>query len=296
VGIRRNKFLVHEPGLIFTASCALLPFLVFNQQIMTGRSIQPYHYEILVANYVVLIGVVMITRSLQPVIHRRTAVLIVVLCLFWATIEVGVPLNVRSALDLKNDKMVPVFLRLRELASYDGTWEGLRQNGRTPALVFSAEYGMSRLLPTWAPQGSLIATGSASFQSLSESIRKEWLYMHLYYRGRRPEYVRELLNDRIDDPLLTYYAKSTIFGPERALLFLGWNSQVIGQDEIEREVRTYEGYVVSFSRQEASNRPITYVITPADDKFDFTNLDRWYERDSGERVGAYMLYQVKLRE
>jgi hypothetical protein len=296
VGIRRNNISFREPWLIFTASCALLPFVVFNQQIISGRSIQPYHYEILVANYAVLISLVVIVRYLQPVIHRRTAVLVVAFCLSWATIEVAVPLRVRSNLDLKNDEMVPVFLRLKELSKYDGTWEGLRQNGRTPALVFSAEYGMSRLLPTWAPQGSLIATGSASFQSLSEAIRKEWLYTHLYYRGRDTEYLLKLLSDRIDDPLLTYYAKSTIFGPERALLFLGLNSQPIRQDEIDEEVRSYGTFVDSFSREQAIKRPITYAVIPADGEFDSTNLDRWYERDAGERVGAYDLYRLKLRE
>jgi hypothetical protein len=48
--------------------------------------------------------------------------------------------------------------------------------------------------------------------------------------------------------------------------------------------------------QQALKRPITCAVTPADGKFDFTNIDRWYERDAGERVGAYTLYHLKLRE
>jgi hypothetical protein len=28
--------------------------------------------------------------------------------------------------------------------------------------------------------------------------------------------------------------------------------------------------------------------------FDFTNLDRWSERDAGERLGDYLLYRLKL--
>jgi hypothetical protein len=36
-------------------------------------------------------------------------------------------------------------------------------------------------------------------------------------------------------------------------------------------------------------------VVPTDGNFDFANLDRWYERDAGERVEAYTLYRLKLR-
>src|SRR5712691_2456657 len=41
MGVRQNKILVNQQRVVFAASFALLPFLVFNQQIVTGRSIQP---------------------------------------------------------------------------------------------------------------------------------------------------------------------------------------------------------------------------------------------------------------
>jgi hypothetical protein len=43
-------------------------------------------------------------------------------------------------------------------------------------------------------------------------------------------------------------------------------------------------------------RPLTYAVIPADINFDFSNIDRWYERDAGERAGAYVLYRLKVRE
>jgi hypothetical protein len=36
-------------------------------------------------------------------------------------------------------------------------------------------------------------------------------------------------------------------------------------------------------------------VIPSDREFDFSHIDRWYERDSGERFGAYTLYRLKLR-
>jgi len=77
---------------------------------------------------------------------------------------------------------------------------------------------------------------------------------------------------------------------------MSFHFQPVQPDEIEREVRAYEAYANSFSRDEVLKRPITYAVIPAGGNFDFTNLDRWYERDAGERVGDYTLYQLKLRE
>jgi hypothetical protein len=295
VGVYRDKVSRNDPRVIFAASFALLPFLVFNQQIITGRSIQPFHYEILIANYVVLVGLVLVSRLLQPAVPRRVILLIVASSLVWGTIEVNLALHARFGSNVSNDEMVPVLLRLKEQARNDGTWEGLRGHGKAPTLVFSPEYRVSGLLPTWAPQGSLLATGSASFQSLSEAESKERLYTHFYYCRRSKEYLRDLLNDRTDDSYGTYYARSVIFGPERVVMFLGRNVQPIRQDEIEQEISAYETFASSFSRDKALKHPLTYGVTLADGTFDFSNIDLWYERDAGERVGAYNLYRLKLR-
>ncbi len=85
MGILKNKIPPAQPKAIFAASFGFLPFAVFNQQVITGRSIQPYHYEVLIANYVVLVGVVLSVRLLQPKITRRTALLIASACLLWGT-------------------------------------------------------------------------------------------------------------------------------------------------------------------------------------------------------------------
>ena len=296
VGMRRKKISLSEPQVIFAASFALVPFLIFNQHMLTGRSIQPYHYEVLIANYVVLVGLVLVTGLLRPAIPGRTILLIAASCLLWGTIEVNLALHARYSSNVRNDEMVPVLLRLKEQATHDGTWEGLRDHGNSPALVFSPQYGIPTLLPTWAPQGSLLAPGSVAFQGLSEAERKERLYQHFYYCGKNIEYLRELLNDRTDDPFLTHFVKSTIFGPERDVPFLSPDFQPIRQDEIEREVSAYEALARSFSREEAAKHPLTYAVMLADGKFDFSHIDLWYGRDAGERVGAYTLYRLKLRE
>lgn len=296
VAVRRGLILRSDPRLIFTFSFALLPFLVFNQQAITGRSLQPFHYEIFIANYIVLASLVMFVKLINLPVRRRSVSLLVLLCLAWGSMEVIIPSPVRAKNDVTLDRIVPVLRHLDELARTDGTWQDLRAHGKTTNIVFSPEYGISRLLPIWAPQGLLIATGSGVFHGLSDAERREAIYLHLYYCGKDEEYLRELLNDRIDDPYLTYFIRSTLFGPDRILFLLGWDAKPVSHSEIESEVAEYARFARSFSRSNAAKRPVTYVVTPAARGFDFSRIDQWYERDQGERVGDYVLYRVRLRD
>jgi len=70
----------------------------------------------------------------------------------------------------------------------------------------------------------------------------------------------------------------------------------VSQPEIESEVAQFQNFMRSFSLVDVSKRPLTHVITPANNNFDFSRIDQWYERDNGERVGDYVLYRVRLRD
>ncbi|MBO0206277.1 hypothetical protein, partial [Vibrio alginolyticus] len=52
----RGKFRLSEPPVGFAFAVAAVPFIVFNQQIITGRSLQPIHYQVFIGNYVALVG------------------------------------------------------------------------------------------------------------------------------------------------------------------------------------------------------------------------------------------------
>jgi hypothetical protein len=77
--------------VIFAASFALLPLVLFNQQIVTGRSMQPHHFESFVVNYTVLIGLVIVTTLFFQPIRRRSLLWIAVLCFLWGALEVTMP-------------------------------------------------------------------------------------------------------------------------------------------------------------------------------------------------------------
>ena len=295
-GIRASRVSTKRPETIFTFSFCLLPLLLFNQQVVTGRSIQPFHYEVFIGNYVVLLAVVFTMYLLTLKMRRRTAMLVVAFCILWAAVEVELQFHANSELATLYDEMVPVLLALKTRATQDGTWKDLLEHGKTNANVFSPTYGISTILPTWAPQPSLLAPGAVSFQDLSVEDRTERLFLHLYFCGRSSDYVGKLLSDSVNDRFFSHFAKVTIFGPERVVTFLESNFKAIRPDEITREMDQYEEFSRTISLERVRKYPLTYVIAENSSQFDSSNLDRWYVRDQEIRVGAYTLYHLTKRD
>jgi hypothetical protein len=293
LAMRRGKVKRSEPRVIFGASFALLPLVLFNQQVLTGRSMQPYHFESFVVNYAVLIGLVIVTTLLYPPIKRRWLIWIAVLCFLWGAIEVSMPVIANYGPNVAADQMVPVLLRLKELSKQDGTLSSLRDQGRAATLVFSPERDVMGLLPTWAPQGTLLGMGVLDFGSASQQERKEMLYMYLYYSGVDAHRLREVLSQRNDDTFMSHYARVAIFGHERVVPMLSLDFMPIREEEIVEEVKRYQAYIDSFSREKVLLHQLTYVVTKGES--DLSHIDLWYERDAGERFGDYNLYRLKLR-
>ncbi len=252
--VRRGGVMRSDPRLIFAASFALLPLVLFNQQVLTGRSIQPYHFETFVANYAVLIGLVIMTALLYQPITRRRLLGIAVLCFLWGAVEVR----------------------------------------RASTLVFSPQRDVMGMLPTWAPQGTLLGMGGLDFGSALQPERKELLYMWLYYSAADAGRLREILNGRSEDTFLNHYARIAMFGHERQVPMLSFHFEPIRHEEIEAEVRAYQRYLNTFSREKVLLHPLAYVVTGGES--DLSHVDQWYEHDAGEKIGDYNLYRLQLRK
>ena len=296
IAVRRKKIELNNSQLIFSASFALLPFAVFNQQIITGWIMQPYHYETFILNYAVLVGVVIAVALLHKPVPRRLLVWIATLSVVWGIIEVSLPARLTFVpLAINNERMIPVLLRLNELSKVDGTFADLRTENKPSPLVFSPYIAVNSWLPTWTSQGTLLDIGGLDLGHVSRAERKEFLYMHLYYSKVDGSALRKPFEGTARDVGLKY-ARAAIFGHERILPGLNLHFEPIKDEEIEEAIRDYQTYIDSFSREQALKRPLAYAVLLAEDKFDFTNLDRWYERDTGERVGDYVLYHLRLRD
>ena len=294
MAVRRKKIELNNSHLIFAASLALIPFAVFNQQIITGWTMQPYHYETFILNYAVLVGVVIAVALLKKPVPRRLLLAVAAISVVWGMIEVGLPARLTFIpLAINNERMIPVLLQLNELAKADGTFAD-SPNKPSP-LVFSPYIAVNSWLPTWTSQGTLLDIGGLDLGHVSPAERKEFLYMHLYYSKVDGSALRKPFEGSARDVGLKY-ARAAIFGHERIIPGLNLHFEPIKDEEIEQAIREYQTYVDSFSREEALKRPLAYAVLLAEDNFDPTNLDRWYERDTGERVGDYVLYRLRLRE
>jgi hypothetical protein len=296
IGILRRVIEHTESRVLYAASLALLPLIVFNQQILTGKTMQVFHFEIAVVNYSTLVGLLITIALLWNPVPRRLLRWITGLSFSFAVIVNGLPARLIFVPQaIANDRSVPVLSRLKELSNQDGTLTDLRAKGEASTLVFSPSVSLIAVLPTWTSQGTLLDMTGVDCRAMTREERKKFFFMHLYYSNVGTEALRKALNgiaDRSHDELSS--VRTVIFGYERTSPRLTPQFKPIQPDEIEREVRAYEAYVNSFSRAEVLKRPITYAVIPVEG-FDFTNIDRWYERDAGERVGDYVLYRLKLR-
>jgi hypothetical protein len=139
----------------------------------------------------------------------------------------------------------------------------------------------------------MIGIGGLDFGSATFQERKVFAY--LYYSGVDARYLTTLLEGKSSNLVLAYYARAALFGHERILPQLSLDQHVVQDFEIQEQVRAYDTYVNTFSQAEAAKHPFAYLIVPVGSGFDFSRIDRWYERESAERVGQFDLYRVRSR-
>src|SRR4029453_17052258 len=209
-------------------------------------------------------------------------------------VEVIVPTEIRIAGDKKNDQIVPVLRRLKALSPTDGTFSNLRREGKTSMLVFSPDISVLLLLPSWTAQGTMVGLGGLDFGSASPADRKAFAY--LYFSGVDTRQLGELLHSQGTDLALTDYARSALFGHERVFPELSFTPRPVQEYEIQEQLRAYDAYVKAFSPSEVLKHRFAYVVVNAGNQFDFSRIDRWYERSSPERIGDFELYRVAQRE
>jgi hypothetical protein len=295
----RNLIDVRRPIILFTSSFALVPFVLFNQQILSGESLQPIHYKAFIANYLSLISLVLIVwnlwraRYLGRAIPKWAFALIAIAVLSWGMAEVSRFTKRELPKALLFDDIRAVADRLDALAKQDGSVQAARAGKAPFPVVFTSGLGLtleaSMSIPTESPVAVLWSLHSHSVSmSLAES--KERFYRHLYYSGIDPTEVQYGLKKE------EFWLQAPLFGPARVISELSLHSQPITEAEIAEERDRYEEFYKNFGRQQAMNPMLTFVVvTNSDVQTNLGNLDKWYERDQGQRVRSFTIYRVKLR-
>ena len=282
---------IRHPKTLFNISFAVLPFVLFNQQLITGHSMQPLHYEMFAANYSVLIATVL---SAAAIFHRDTGLKIklprkalfwIALAAFeWGSYETLVATRGSLAMAQEVDEARPVATRLSQLATTG------KDNG-TRSTLLCYDLLVADSFPTSAPQSLVWAPHMIVFSGVNEAESKQRFYQHLYYSGIGPARLKEILLNEA-----RYGFASGLFGFERTIRGLSRNPKPITTQELDEEVKLYGDYIASFNSERARELDLSYVVVRGSDQVDFSNLDRWYERDSGEQIGKFVLYRTRFRD
>jgi hypothetical protein len=278
------------PGA-FIGACAIMPAVVFNQQILTGYSLQPIHYEQFIANYVAVLALVLSVSSyfltakkFYSPIKALLLFVIAVACLAWAIIETRTAVRVYSSYNEFRDEGWAVSNRLRQL------YDGVQRAASTPPVVLSAVDLLADDIPTATSYAVLWARHMHVFAGVDRAENKRRFYQLMYYT--------DVSSDEIRDGLTAgdFYYTVALFGWDRANFNLTAEPRPVTPEEIEAEVQLYSTFVKEFDAQQARNPVLSFVVTEAADEPSFENLDRWYVRSSAERIGAFNLYKVRLKK
>jgi hypothetical protein len=283
VGAWRRVFQWTDPIHLFAASVAMMVFAVFNQQVVTGRSLQPIHYEWFIGNYAFLVSVVLTAKlcwrtQMPNVLTNKRIAAIACFALVWGLGEVWLAASFAWNRNRDNDEFRPVAARLNSLPTEERA-----------GTVLVSDLPLADRLPTDAPQPVLWAPRMLVFPGVTDREDRERFFRQLYYLG----FDERKIWSELDKADWNFYAG--LFPYSRLAPVVTGNASLITPDEIRPQINDYLNYAASFDRARAAAPPLSYVVVPASQQFDFRNLDRWYQRGNGETIGAFVVYRVKLR-
>jgi hypothetical protein len=287
LGIALKAFGGRDRATIFTLSLALVSFVVFNQQLVTGRSLQPIHYQVFIGNYVSALALVLTFGLLwrefgekKPALANTVLAIVAIIATAWGIVECHYTVRVLDEANVERDEAMPVARRLTELAKTEP------KRGEVYALSLT----QGDDLPTVAPQTVLWARHQHVFAGVTWQENKERYYQHLYFQGYDE---KQLANAMKNGDFVSMIA---LFGWGRHTDRLNSEYKPLTYGEIDDEAARFGEYVRNFNPQNSPQTIVSYVVVPSDWQVDFTNFDKWYERGEPETHGKYLLYRTRLRE
>lgn len=291
LGILLKIISLRERTTIFAISLTLVPIVVFNQQLITGRSLQPIHYQVFIGNYVAALALVLtlglLWRSVSdrlPLFSKIVLLLLAGIASGWGIVECHYTVRVLDDANIARDEGMPLARRLQELSKTD-----IPSPDSQRAVMMSFSMIQSDDSPTIAPQAVLWARHQHVFAGMTWEESKERYYQQLYYQGLDAEWLAKSMKEG------DFVSSIALFGWGRHTSRLSFAAKPLTHGEIDEEAGRFDAYWKNFSYQQASHPTLSYVVVPADWDVSFDNIDQWYERDAGEKLGTYILYKVKLK-
>ncbi len=289
MGITMKMFALRDRATLFAVSLALTPIVVFNQQIITGQSLQPIHYQVFIGNYVAglavvfTLGLIWRTADGREKLPSRIALAVVALAAAgWGFVECHYTVRVLDDVNVMRDEALPVARRLADLAKNDAD--------KHHQVVLHLGIAEADDLPTVAPQAVLWARHQHVFAGVTWDENKERYYQQLYYQGVAG---RDLANGMKSGN--DFVSMIALFGWGRHTDRLNSQYKPLTLGEIDAEARIYDEYVKSFAATRPDVVRLNYLVTSNEPQQYFDRIDQWYERDAGETFGKYVLYRLRLK-
>ncbi len=289
IGISLKMFVLRDRGTLFAISLALVPIVVFNQQIITGQSLQPIHYQVFIGNYVAGLAVVvtlgLIWRTAEgreTVVAKLVLTTLALIAAGWGFVECHYTVRVLDDVNVIRDEAMPVGKRLTEISKDDPD----------PHRSVVLHLGIAEAddLPTIAPQAVLWARHQHVFAGVTWDENKERYFQQLYYEGVSPNQLADGMK-RGDD----FVSMIALFGWGRHTDRLNSNYKPLTFGEIDDEARHFDTYCRAFDATRPDIIKLNYLIVQALPEPYLDNIDKWYQRDAGEKIGKYVLYKLTLR-
>ncbi|MFZ1701516.1 MAG: hypothetical protein WBO10_04250 [Pyrinomonadaceae bacterium] len=281
---------LRDRGTLFAISIALTPAFIFNQQVITGQSLQPIHYQVFIGNYVAGLAVVITLGLLwrtaegrEKVVSKLVITGIAVIVAAWGFVECHYTVRVLDDVNVLRDKAYLVGKRLTEIG------QGNAQKHHR--VVLHLGIAEADDLPTIAPQAVLWARHQHVFVGVNWQENKERYYQQLYYQGVGEKQLAAGMKRGQD-----FVSMIALFGWGRHTDRLSSAHQPLTYSEIDAEARRYAEYSRNFDARREDMVKLDYLVTPVDLEPYLDSLDKWYERTDREQFGEYALYKLVLRD
>jgi len=286
VAVVTRQFDLRDRAVLFTASLALSVIVVFNQQVISGQSLQPIHYQVFIGNYVaglslvLTLGLLLWRRAERPAAMRMASAALAMIAIVWGFVECHYTVKILDDVNVLRDEALPVARRLTEIDANDPN--------RYKKVVLHLGIAEADDLPTVAPQSVLWARHQHVFAGVTWDENKERYYQLLYYQGVRGQQLADAMMHGND-----FVSMIALFGWGRHTDRLNSQYKPLTYGEIQAEAMRYERYAQEFDASRAVR--LDYLVTPNEPTVYFENIDKWYERDAGETIGKYVLYRLTPR-
>lgn len=275
-----------DRGTLFAISLALTPAVIFNQQVITGQSLQPIHYQVFIGNYVAGLAIV-VTLGLfwrnaagrEGVAARLALVAVSLIAAGWGFVECHYTVRVLDEVNVMRDEAMPVGKRLTDIAAND------RDKHQRVVLHLGIAEGDD--LPTIAPQSVLWARHQHVFPGLDRQESIERYYQQLLYQGVSDRQLADGMKNGGD-----FVSMIALFGWGRHTDRLNSEYTPLSFGEIDAEVGKYRAYVNDFDARRDGVPRLDFLVTPIEYEPYLGNVDKWYEREDREQFGKYVLYRL----